>query len=83
MGPHTHGVIGWSGVLYVEFDKYEHSPTEFQGPLHDVNNGQQLEYKPEVEEGDIIIFPSCLTHWVSPNQSKKRRTIMSFNCRFA
>jgi hypothetical protein len=31
------------------------------------------------EEGTMILFPSFLTHFINPNFSRNRRTIMAFD----
>ena len=36
-------------------------------------------YIPEVEEGDVIIFPSFMRHRVAPNHSENLRITMAFN----
>lgn len=36
-------------------------------------------YKPEVSEGEILIFPSWLNHLVTPNKTEKSRVTISGN----
>ena len=79
MGPHTHGSGGLSAVLYAEFDKKEHQPTVFMSPFKNYRNGKDMTWKPEVEEGDVVIFPSLLLHYAPPSNSNKYRTIFSWN----
>ena len=31
------------------------------------------------EPGQIVVFPSSLTHWVPPNQSDDDRTVIAWN----
>ena len=38
----------------------------------DVRNGG-------VEEGDLILFPSLIHHYTTPNQSDTERIVLSFN----
>lgn len=78
MHTHSHGAIGYSAVLYVEFNKEEHSATRFIAPHHNPE-GELDYYQPDVEEGDLIIFPSSLYHDASPSLSEMNRTIFSFN----
>ena len=33
----------------------------------------------DVKQGDVIIFPSMFIHRAPPSQTKKRKTIISFN----
>ena len=81
MGAHSHGATGYSCVLYAEFDSAEHEATRFIAPFNNFHTGSVLEYTPEVEEGDMIFFPSVLLHDAKPNSSDKQRTIFSFNCK--
>ena len=59
-------------------NKKKHQPTIFISPFNDPL-GNLIEYAPDVDEGDIIIFPSMLTHYVLPNKSSDIRIILSFN----
>ena len=79
MTPHNHGMTGFSAVYYIKFDPIEHESTRFIAPLNNFITGDNLEYKPEVNQGTLIFFPSMLMHYVRPNQSDKPRAILSFN----
>jgi len=80
--PHTHGLIGYSAVCYVDYDENEHRPLTFLSPFHNFLNGEPSVYVPtNVTESTIIFFPSTLLHWVEPNSSKKERLVVSFNLR--
>ena len=70
-GWHVHR-HNFTGVYYLEFKK--NSPkTQIVEPLSlriiDV----------DVKQGDVIIFPSMFIHRAPPSQTKKRKTIISFN----
>lgn len=78
MPTHTHGTTGYSAVVYVEFNKQEHFSTRFLAPYHSVDNHLDA-FSPDVEEGDILVFPSFLLHDAPPFLSKQNRTIFSFN----
>ena len=78
MAAHTHGAIGYSAVLYTEFDKTSHAGIRFLSSIHD-EHGNPQNYTPEIDEGDLISFPSYLLHDVRHNTSDKNRTIFSFN----
>lgn len=79
MPPHTHEPAGFSAVLYVEFDDKEHEATKFWAPFKNTIDAMDYRFDPQVKEGDILLFPSYLLHYATPNQSNKRRTIFSFN----
>ena len=76
---HNHGHGGYSAVLYIEYNPKYHRPTNFIAPYDHFITGEQLTYEPEVEEGDLVIFPSFLHHYTHPHQSQERRTVLSFN----
>lgn len=79
---HNHGQLGYSAVCYINYDKNEHTPTNFISPFNHFDGGDMMYHVPIVSEGDLIIFPSSLAHYTKPNNSKKERTIVSFNLRF-
>lgn len=79
-GAHNHGSLGFSAVLYVEFDPAAHRPTRFLAPFMHFYSGGLMEYSPEdVEEGTLLLFPAILIHEAPANTSDKPRTIVSFN----
>jgi len=72
---HIHG-SNYTGVYYLEFNK--NSPrTEFLFP-NDLNKCFTI----DVEEGDIITFPSYFIHRSQKNLTDIRKTIISFNIDF-
>ena len=80
---HNHGYLGgylgWSAILYVEFDPQVHSATSFLSPFNNPHEGDIHYHVPNVEEGDLIVFPSTIAHQSLENESDKPRTIISFN----
>jgi hypothetical protein len=77
---HNHGIGFLSAVIYIEFDPSQHQTTTFCSPYPNSFYGNLDYYIPEdVCEGDIILFPSLLNHFVVPQKSDLTRTIMSFN----
>lgn len=81
MGVHNHGATGYSCVLYAEFNPADHQATQFTAPFNNFVSGSALQYIPEVNEGDMIVFPSALLHCALPSMSATARTIFSFNMR--
>jgi len=79
MGPHTHGSQGFSSVIYTEFTKGEHKSTCLQAYNCCPVTGDHQEIELDVEEGDMIIFPSTMAHYANPSESDNQRTIVSFN----
>ena len=77
--PHNHGMLGYSGVCYIEFDETCHTATQFIMPWYDVVTGEQIIWSPDVREGDIVIFPAQMMHYALPNKTDKPRIILSFN----
>ena len=78
--PHNHGAIGYSSVLYINFDKKIHKGTIFLSPFNHPD-GKHIEYAPDVDEGSFIFFPSYLYHYTLPHKSDTIRIIMSMNIR--
>ena len=78
-GVHNHGPVGITAVLYVDFDPRIHKATTFFAPFHNYINGEVVDYMPDVEEGDVLFFPSYLPHMQEPNFTDVSRTIISFN----
>jgi hypothetical protein len=78
-GAHNHGATGFSAILYVDFDQFEHDATKFWSPFTDPATGDLMEYQPIVKEGDLVIFPSFMVHEGPMNKSDKERIIVSFN----
>lgn len=78
---HNHGTIGWSSILYVNYNPKVHSATRFLSPFTcGAGIGGMLQrYQPDIKEGDLIIFDSNIMHEALPNESDEKRTIISFN----
>ncbi len=77
---HNHGGQGYSAVLYVKYNPEIHEPTVFYSAFRDPMKGDFLRWQPsEIEEGDLIIFPSELLHEALPNKSDEERIVVSFN----
>jgi hypothetical protein len=76
--PHDHGAMGFSCIFYADYDKTVHQPTGYTCPFPSVS-GVKMGMSPNVEEGDLIIFPSFLIHTAPPSGVNKQRIIFSFN----
>ena len=46
--------------------------------VHDLA-GANLEFQPQIDEGDLFVFPSYVYHEHLASYSDKRRTVISFN----
>ena len=75
---HNHGALGFSAVFYASLGKTDRG-TRFIAPFNDSDNGTNIDYVPEVKEGDIIFFPSFLMHQSTPSIDDTERIIFSFN----
>ena len=81
---HVNDTHGWhihsgnfTGIYYLEFPK--HAPkTELVIPYK-----QEKIIVPDVNEGDILIFPSYVIHRAPKMKEELRKTIISFNCNFS
>ena len=78
-GPHNHRGWGYTGVLFVEFDPRVHGGTIFVAPWNAPSTDTTTLTQPEVKEGSLVITPSYTLHYVPPNTSSKRRTVLSFD----
>ena len=77
---HNHRGWGFSGIIYVEFDPKVHTPSCFVAPWQNPRDDTtSLGYPQDVKEGTMVIFPSYTLHFVKPNQTRKRRTVLSFD----
>jgi predicted 2-oxoglutarate/Fe(II)-dependent dioxygenase YbiX len=71
-----------------EHDWHNHPHTQFSNvyflELPSTNMKTEFATHPDinVSEGDVITFPAHLVHRSKPNQSNKRKTIISFNSSF-
>lgn len=82
----------FSAVHFLKYDSEIHSPIIMSNPnrifLETYSLGRQtnlnywdLMHPVNVEEGDIIIFPSTLEHFVKPQVTDDSRITISFNIR--
>jgi len=84
----------FSAIHYVVFDKNEHTPTQFLNPLHSIfwgatqntffskdlpSDWQNRTLVPDVEEGDMIFFPSFVRHSVPMQTSSMLRATVALN----
>ena len=76
---HNHRSWGFSGILYVEYDPKVHTPTVFVAPWQNPIKDTTLLSYPSIDEGGIVIAPSCCLHYAEPNRSRKQRTIVAFD----
>jgi uncharacterized protein (TIGR02466 family) len=91
--PHTHPGAHWSGVYYVSQPAVEEGNSgmiEFLDPRSDLPNWRILRAKPfrskrkiRPKMGEIVLFPSYLTHWVYPNDTDEERVTIAFNATFS
>ena len=77
-GPHDHGSIGYSAVLYAKLNTKFHSGTQFFSPFPN-ERGTKLSISLKVEEGDLVIFPAHLLHMAPSHHGDENRVIFSFN----
>ena len=85
---HNHLPSFLSAIHFLQFDKNEHDLPVFLDPgrgakyprhtLDTYLGGDPL-FLPDVEEGDIIVFPSYLDHFVSGGKYNNYRVTVSFN----
>jgi hypothetical protein len=80
--------IHFSCIHFLSFDSTQHTPPHFVDPLSQLRTFSfeldKSEYNdtfiPQIEEGDFLVFPSYLTHGVSPCvKTNYPRITISFN----
>ena len=85
---HNHLPSFLSAIHFLQFDKNEHDLPVFvdpgrgaKYPRHHVKTylGSEPYFLPDVEEGDIIVFPSYLDHFISGGKYDRHRVTVSFN----
>lgn len=80
--PHNHSGVGYSGIIYLDYDETLHSPTYFINPVNNPITDQTEIKKIEASEGLMIIVPSNILHYTLPNNSHKIKTIIGFDLKF-
>ena len=77
---HNHRGWGFSGIIYVEYDPKVHTPTCFVAPWQEPRTDTtQLAQPSDAKEGTMLIAPSSCLHFVHPNTTRKRRTVIAFD----
>lgn len=79
---HNHNNEGLSGIIYLDFDKEEHDSTKYFLPFNNWYNNKSLIVSENVKEGDIVVTPSFINHFVPYNKSDKIRSIIGFDLNF-
>lgn len=66
----NHPDAHFSAIHFLQFDSKRHTPVVFLDSLHKLNRRYTDSYKyvPQISEGDLIIFPSHLSHYVRPSE---------------
>jgi len=80
--PHTHRSSGFSGILYVNFNKGEHPLTTVIQPWNGILDEKTKLVPIDAEEGTLTIIPSNLLHFTTPNESDYKKTVISFDLSF-
>lgn len=93
--PHRHTGFMWSGCYYVNVPEVKEGQTrnsggiEFLSPVTlpmEYTTFDAMCYKEKItmlpKAGDILLFPSYLTHWVFPNESDEERMTIAFNASY-
>lgn len=76
---HNHGNRGLSFILYLKFNPKVHKGTVFYAPFDDIFTGNTIAFCPDIQEGDLIAFPSVIKHSSQYQTSNEERMILSFN----
>ena len=77
--PHTHGYSGFTGILYVNFNKEKHPSTTVIQPWNGIFDDETKMVNVYGKEGTLIIMPSNLLHFSIPNESDHKKTVLNFD----
>jgi uncharacterized protein (TIGR02466 family) len=88
---HTHERFDLSGVYYVKVPERSKTdsgviqflnPSYRGGPYSDLFNAMHPQaFIVRPREGQMIVFPSAMPHWVTPNEEDEDRISLAFNAR--
>lgn len=76
---HNHRSTGYSGILYVDYDEQEHTPSIHVSPWNNPVSDMTDLAAPPVKEGTLMFVPSNVLHYTRPNESEKLRQIVAFD----
>ena len=76
---HNHRSTGYSGILYVDYNEDEHSPSIHVSPWNNPITDMTELAAPPVREGSFVFVPSNVLHYSKPNDSDKLRSIVAFD----
>jgi len=89
--PHTHGEFQVSGCYYVAVPEQSDemsgaieflNPASAVPPLLELGKAMSpARYRITPKEGQLLVFPAHLSHWVLPNQKEEERVSIAFNLR--
>lgn len=76
LAKHNHGEDKFIGIHYLKYNKMIHHPTRFY------QDSSERYTDLDVDENDIIIFPSHIYHEARANKSIEQRMVVAFSCYF-
>jgi hypothetical protein len=76
---HNHRSAGYSGILYMNYDEDEHTPSVHISPWNDPVSDMTPYAVPPAREGTFVFVPSNVLHFTRPNNSDKLRQIVAFD----
>ena len=76
--PHAHQESTFSACLYLDLTNNQKG-TRFILSNYSAETKGTLLYTPSVEEGSLIVFPSHLLHFTTPNLEEKEKTTICFD----
>ena len=81
----------FSCIHYLTFDKERHEPVRFTDPIEKIrytslnlkSNHYNSVYTPDINEGDFLMFPSYLDHYVKPSKPTPDNPRITISLNFA
>jgi len=76
--PHDHGATGLSGIMYLDMPN-DAAITQYLQPWNDIHTGNTIYYPYKVNEGMLVVVPSFIKHFTTPNTSKKIKRVIAWD----
>jgi hypothetical protein len=72
---HNHGSPGYTGILYLDFDK-DATVTTYVQPWNDIESNTTIHYPYPVSEGMMMVVPKFVTHFTRPSTSENIKRVL-------
>lgn len=80
---HNHSSRGFSGIIYLDYDENLHEATKYLLPFNHPITDNSVIVSEKVKEGDMVLVPSFIHHFVPYNKSDITRSIIGLDFNFS